>query len=67
MLRKYRRRGFYWLSVFLLLFGIGISGVFFYVLRISDYTLADSEHKVSISETGNIGDFVGVLLELFFL
>lgn len=59
MLRKYRRRGFYWLSVFLLLFGIGISGVFHNVLRISNYTLADSEHKVSISETGNIGDFVG--------
>lgn len=47
------------LSLVLLIFGLTISIVFYNVLRDSNYTLADSAHKVSISETGNIGDFVG--------
>jgi len=47
------------LSLVLLIFGLTISIVFYCVLRDSNYTLADSTHKVSISETGNIGDFVG--------
>lgn len=46
-------------SLLLLIFGLTISIVFYCVLRDSDYILADSAHKVSISETGNIGDFVG--------
>lgn len=46
-------------SLVLLIFGLTISIVFYCVLRDSNYTLADSAHKVSISETGNIGDFVG--------
>lgn len=64
--KRYSRNGFFGFSVLLLFFGIGISGVFFYVLRISDYTLADSDHKVSISETGNIGDFVGGVVGTIF-
>lgn len=47
------------ISLSLLVFAFVISIVFCFVLRESNYILADSEHKVSISETGNIGDFVG--------
>lgn len=59
ILQKYRWWILVVLSLFLLLFGLVITIVFFCVLRESNYTLADSEHKVSISATGNIGDFIG--------
>lgn len=59
ILQKYRWWILVVLSLSLLLFGLLISIVFFCVLRESNYTLADSEHKVSISATGNIGDFIG--------
>lgn len=49
----------YYSSFFLLAFGIVISAFFIWALWKSNYTLADSVHKVSISETGNIGDFIG--------
>lgn len=47
------------ISLSLLVFAFVISIVFCFVLRESNYILADSEHTVSMSETGNIGDFVG--------
>lgn len=47
------------ISLLLLLFGLVISLIFCYVLRESDYILADSVHKVIMSDTGNIGDFIG--------
>lgn len=47
------------ISLSLLIFGIVILIVFCFVLRESNYILADSEHTVSMPETGNIGDFVG--------
>lgn len=46
-------------SLVLLIFGFVISSIFVWTLRKSNYILADAEHEVSISETGNIGDFVG--------
>lgn len=49
----------YYFSFILLAFGFVISSFFIWTLRKSNYTLADSEHEVSISETGNIGDFIG--------
>ena len=47
------------ISLSLLVFAFVISIVFYFVLRGSNYILADSVHKVCMSETGNIGDFVG--------
>ena len=59
MNRKFKWWILFITSLLLLIFGLTISIVFYCVLRDSDYILADSAHKVSISETGNIGDFVG--------
>lgn len=47
------------ISLSLLVFAFVISIVFYIVLRESNYILADSVHKVCMSATGNIGDFVG--------
>lgn len=58
MRRNFKKLAYYF-SFILLAFGFVISSFFIWTLRKSNYTLADSEHEVSISETGNIGDFIG--------
>lgn len=58
MLQNFKKLAYY-LSFFLPAFGLVISSYFIWALNESNYTLADSEHEVSISETGNVGDFVG--------
>lgn len=63
---RYKRQFFFWLSVACLFFGIAVSFVFYIVLRESGFILADSNHTVSISETGNIGDFVGGVVGTIF-
>lgn len=58
-MRRNLKKLAYYFSFILLAFGFVISSFFIWTLRKSNYTLADSEHEVSISETGNIGDFIG--------
>lgn len=64
--QRYKRQIFFWLSVACLFFGIAVSFVFYIVLSESGFILADSNHTVSISETGNIGDFVGGVVGTIF-
>ena len=54
------------LSVACLVFGIVVSYIFCKALGESGYILADSNHQVSISETGNIGDFIGGVVGTIF-
>ena len=54
------------LSVACLVFGIVVSYIFCKALDESGYILADSNHPVSISETGNIGDFIGGVVGTIF-
>ena len=54
------------LSVAWLVFGIVVSYIFCKALDESGYILADSKHPVSISETGNIGDFIGGVVGTIF-
>ena len=59
---SYKRKGkriLFFISLGLLIIGFVISIYFVWALSKSNYILADAEHEVSISETGNIGDFVG--------
>ena len=58
-MRRNLKKWAYYSSFFFLAFGLVISSFFIWALRKSNYTLADSEHEVSISATGNIGDFIG--------
>lgn len=58
-MRRNLKKWAYYSSFFFLAFGLVISSFFIWALWKSNYTLADSEHKVSISATGNIGDFIG--------
>lgn len=64
--QRYKRQIFFWLSVACLVFGIAVSFVFYKALSESGFILADSNHTVSISETGNIGDFVGGVVGTIF-
>lgn len=54
------------LSVAWLVFGIVVSYIFCKALGESGYILADPKHPVSISETGNIGDFIGGVVGTIF-